>query len=253
MKTLMLFIWLLSTCSIAVAADSVLPSYSAVGKEGVINTYPGERGKELCEKTEGQDCFEVQGKVIGNYDVVTTQVDDMSKPIYKPNYKIEACDSPQDCQSKQDSKDPGYCEAGDYLKHEKNSLMPGYKYFCTGISSYEKKDEKTLVVNEQKKQVYDASEELKSAEAAVLAGYQKDVSFGVRMIGMIALRNRAKNLTTTQKKSLISDFRAVMDLLGAGAIPDAKAEIETIAVQDPIVTQADKDALLAEINSYLGN
>ena len=72
------------------------------------------------------------------------------------------------------------------------------------------------------------------------------------MIAFVAARIRAKSLSLADTKLVLSDYDSVISLLRAGSIPHAKTEVEGLTPDGTRISQADKDALLAEINAYLG-
>lgn len=234
---------------------SVFANFYPEKKPGAKTVY-AEKWK--CEQVEGKECFETG--VFGKkgykdprfHETKTKEVNDQSKPIYKPKYNLKNCSSPEDCQSKIAKEGKSYCQNGDYANFSKNVVMPGFSYFCTGVSGYEKKTVKEIVVNQGKKvQIETAESERKEIEKQLLQ-QGKNVAFGTKLIGIISMRNKSKSITRAQRRKLFKDFRGVVDFLYAGAIDDAKAEIEEITPDGTVVTQADKDAILAEINSYLG-
>jgi hypothetical protein len=198
-----------------------------------------------------QVCFDISNKDPRFHDAQTSMIDDMTKPIYKPKYNIENCDSDSDCQTKQAVKSD--CTNGDFTQYEKNNFpIPGYSLFCIGITGYEQKEQTILVVNQAKKTEVEAADAAKAQLENDIAERMKRASFGQRMIAYMGVRNDAKNLTEQQTTQFLSTYGGLMQLFQAGAIDTAKAQIEGITPDGTLVTQADKDALLSEINAYLG-
>ena len=72
------------------------------------------------------------------------------------------------------------------------------------------------------------------------------------MIAYIGARNMAKSLTTAQVKTVVETYSTIQALLASGSIATAKVEIEAVTPDGTLITQADKDAILAEVNAYLG-
>lgn len=71
---------------------------------------------------------------------------------------------------------------------------------------------------------------------------------GARAKGLMLVRNAPKGLTNGQKKQLVRDFADAISLLDAGSLDSAKVEIAAATV-NAVTTQADKDALIAEIDN----
>lgn len=96
-----------------------------------------------------------------------------------------------------------------------------------------------------------ADASLAASEAAVAAKL-KNMEFGKRVIAILSVRNDAKSLSAADIVSLTNTYAVIQSLLMSGSIATAKAQIEAVTPDGTLVTQDDKDALLAEINAYLG-
>lgn len=213
------------------------------------------RKKSSCVNSEKEKvgfvgCFDVTQRDPRFHESQTSMVDDTSKPIYKPKYNLESCDSDSDCQTKQGAKVD--CLSGDITGYEKNTLMPGYSLFCYGISGYEQMSQTILVENAALKASVQAADAQKASDASALQAIAKDAMFGNRMIAFVGARIRAKSLNLADTKTVLSTYSSVIDLLRAGSIPHAKSEITSMTPDGTLVSQSDKDALLAEIDAYLG-
>lgn len=218
-----------------------------VGKVGAKTVYTN---CSKCETVEGQACFDITGESAEWLEVQTAQVDDMDKPILKPAYGSVACDSDAHCIERIEAGDIA-CLNGDYRVTEKNSVLPGFTVYCTGVTGYEQKTVTAAVVNEALKTQVQAARAAEQADEAAIQARTKRIGFGVRMIALIGVRNDAKNLTNEQSKTFLTSYGPIMQLLQAGAIDTAKAEIEALTPDGTLTTQADKDAILAEINAFL--
>lgn len=73
--------------------------------------------------------------------------------------------------------------------------------------------------------------------------------FGRRLIAIMSIRNDAKALNQSQIVQFASDYADINMALLNGSIATAKALIQAITPDGTITTQADKDALIAEINA----
>lgn len=230
--------------SITVYASNFYP----VGKVGAKTVYSK---KDKCEQIEGQLCFDITTKDPRYNSPVTSMVNDIEKPIYKAPYNTENCDSEQDCVSKVSAKNAS-CTNGDSATYQKNQVLPGYTIFCTGISGYEQREQTVLVENADLKASVLAADAQKAQLESDIANMQKHIAFGNRMIAYIGVRNKSKGLTKGQVKQMVQDYSVINDLLASGSLLTVKDEIEALVPDGTIVTQSDKDALLAELNSYLG-
>lgn len=75
----------------------------------------------------------------------------------------------------------------------------------------------------------------------------KRQDFGRRLIAIITIRNDVKNLTSQQEEQIATSFASINSALLNGRIDNAKADIQAIVPDGTLVTQADIDAILAEI------
>ena len=252
MKTILLFITLFFASSVCLAEGVTWVSETDRAKLRAqtpigVTYHPSEI---VCEQKSGEECWDCGANDCRVVDVQTSMVDDQTKPIYKAKYDLSNCDSDVDCTQKQDSKN---CNQGDYSTYEKNSPpIPGFSVYCIGIESYEQKEVKELVENSAVKTSVEASDTAKKQLETDIAARKKRIEFGTRMIAFMGVRNDSKNLTAEQSKTFLVTFGPIMSLMQAGALDTAKSEIEALTPDGTLVTQADKDAILAEINSFLG-
>lgn len=80
----------------------------------------------------------------------------------------------------------------------------------------------------------------------------KNMDFGKRVLALVSIRNDAKTLSTVNVASISATYAPIQALLLSGSIATAKNQILSIVPDGTLVTQADLDAIVAEINSYLG-
>lgn len=218
-----------------------------VGKDGAKNSYKNNKAK--CETLENHKCFDISGKNPAFYDVKSVLKDDLSKPIYKANYNSGSCDDADDCIQKTSSAES--CETGDSYMWKENSLLPGFTYYCTRILGYEQKSEVELVLNESKKQAYEAEIQTKKALQDKIEKKYKDMSFGKRIIALVAISSDAKKLKSGQRKKLADDFESIKRLLESGSIKAARDALQGISPDGILVTEADKTSIMNEMDAYL--
>lgn len=205
--------------------------------------------KDRCEQVEGQACYDITGKDLRFHEPITQMVDDQSKPIMKPPYNATNCDSDADCELKRNALE---CSMGDYPTQEKNEILPGWTLACTGITGYQQKEETVLVENADLKAQVQFQDQAKNTLESQIQARTKRIGFGTRIVALMGVRNDAKNLTAEQSAGFLSTYGPIMQMLQAGALDTAKAQIEAITPDGTITTQADKDAILSEINAFLG-
>jgi len=102
-----------------------------------------------------------------------------------------------------------------------------------------------------KTSVLSADGNLEASEAAV-QGKIKNMEFGKRILAIVSIRNDAKSLSAADVLSISNTYAPIQALLLSGSIATAKAQIEAITPDGTLVTQADLDAIVAEIDAYLG-
>jgi len=241
MKTIILI--LLFTNSVFAAGN-----WFPIGKNGAKTIYTQN---PKCEMVEGQKCFDITNKDPRFHETQTSMVDDPSKPIMKAPYNSINCDSSNDCNAK--ILDGSItCIASDNPSYVKNPVLPGFTMSCTGIAGYEQMQQTILVENAALKTSVQAADATKATQESAMAVRMKRIGFGVQMIAFIGIRNDEKSLSEAQSVTFLTTFAPIMQLLQAGALDTAKVQIEGITPDGVLTTQADKDAILAEINAFIG-
>lgn len=71
----------------------------------------------------------------------------------------------------------------------------------------------------------------------------------LRVIALMGIRNQAKGLTQAQIEQALTLYQPIMLMLLSMSIPTARAMIVALAVDDVLVTHADKGEILAEIDA----
>jgi len=79
----------------------------------------------------------------------------------------------------------------------------------------------------------------------------KRIAFGQRLIAIMSIRNDAKSLTQGQIVQLVTDFADINTAWLNGSIQTSRALIDAITPDETILTTADKNAMLAEIDNNL--
>lgn len=219
-------------------------NYWPLGKQNANKVYAQ---KSDCESKEGVDCVDITGKDLRFHVARTTEVEDNSKPIYKTQYDVEACQSANECQALVGSKT---CSQGDNAAFSANTLMPGFKAYCTGIEGYEKKEVKELVLDSQLQNQVLAADAVKAANESAIQTVMRHMRCGGKVKAIVSLRNSMKQMTAEQVKEFTQNFLTIAALLDAGALVTAKGEVQSIAV-GPMVSEEDKESIVSAIDACL--
>lgn len=270
-----LIIVILTLFSVNLFSATIFP----VGKEGASVTY---NTLESCVKKEGWDeekswlCVDVKDKNLAYWELKTQEIDDEENPILKEKYKVVSCSDSVNCNEKiSDLKLPTkkneedgvaeegdfdvldystYCDQGleDFIYMGENKLLPGWSFYCTGITGYNKITVRRLVENAEKKKAYEDAMVAKKTKADALANVQKFINFGQSLKNEIYLINAAKGLSGNEVKAFVEEFQGIDRLLSVGAITTAKDEISAIPV-GPLISASEKKEILDKITAFLGN
>lgn len=174
-------------------------------------------------------------------------VNDLDKPI-RNKTQVEKCKKPKDetpqCQEELLAL---VCEEEGAEKFASEDLEEVY---CSKITGYEqiKSGNKILVNNEEKVKAKKEKEkkEKEAREADALA--KKAMECGQSVQRLLLVRNASKRLATAQVKQLVKTYSDVKDLLDTGSLNSAREEILAITPDGTIVTEEDKQALIAHLD-----
>lgn len=90
----------------------------------------------------------------------------------------------------------------------------------------------------------------KESEAEIAMRIER-IKFGQRLVAIMSIRNDAKNLTTQQIVQLVTDFADINQCWLNGSIATSRALVAALTPDGTILTTADKNAILAEIDANL--
>ena len=224
-----------------------------ISKEGLTKLKSDGKGyivyskQSKCIKKHTQ-CYNYTNIDLRASEVKMVTEDDLTKPIYKPMYSVESCSSEENCMTEAYPK--LQCLEGDQKKYQKNSIMPGFSAFCTGITGYQQVTHEKLVENSDLKANLKSQDESLKKQQDAMDKVLKDQGFGRRLVAMVVLGSKNKKLTRAQRKQLQLDFNAIQGLLMAGSLDAAKAEIEAITPDGVMVTQEQKDEIIRLFDDY---
>lgn len=172
--------------------------------------------------------------------------DDLSSPIWEAKSEVEACEGEEDCRLKLVSK---FCE-----QEKKSFISEDFtEVYCTQIVGYNQKvGSKKLVINtagwNQLKQ-----ERAQKAQAQAIKNQVKSLRECLAgVIDTLVIRNASKGLTKPQVKQMVQAYQPIMALLQSASGATARDEILAVNADGLLVTEADKTALVLEIDKCLG-
>lgn len=213
-------------------------------KSGSVEAYSL---KTDCEKVSGEKCYDIGSYPSSVYSETDIEVDDYSKPTYS-KIDVTSCLDEADCSAKFLAK---VCSQIDYNKIKNLDLLQVY---CVKLAGYEKKYEKTITLDSQKLSAWQSQEAVKASERAREMAIQTAlarVECGKRVIGLLIVRNSTKSLTTAQVGQINSIYSPIKGLIDTGSLVTAKEQMQAITPDGSLITQGDKDDLLAEITKCL--
>lgn len=200
--------------------------------------------KADCERISNEKCFDLGDYPSSIYSEIDLEVDDTLKPNYSKN-EIESCVSIEDCNSKHAVKtclDPLEYSIKNY------DLLQVY---CSKFLSYDKKLIKSIALDAVKLSAYQAEQTTKAtlqAKEAAISYAQKLMACGNKVVAYMLVRNQPKALTTAQVDTLVQTYAPIKSLLETGSLTTAKEKIAAVVADGVVVTEADKTALIAEID-----
>jgi hypothetical protein len=237
MKFLALFL-----ISLNAFAGSFIPM-SKVGKStDGITVYTK---KSMCEKKYSETCINIRG--FGNrvyHKIGNEMIDDISSPVWGTRSLIEACNGEQDCKDKALVKD---C-VDDRIAYYNAEYS---EVWCNKITGYNKisTGRKIIVEDSTKKAQYETQKAQETADKMAMAAASKALECGKKVISRMLIQNKPKDLSKAQVRNLVKTYKDIKNLLETGSLESAREDILAVAVNEPVVTQADKDALVAELDA----
>lgn len=239
MKYLILICLIFSFNSFAWTSKSELLNCEIMGKDYTL--------RSRCDSFHN-DCIQIPKNFnCETFVEVPVMEDDLSKPVWASRSMVEPCDGEQDCINKMAEK-----ECSDPRIPYRNA--ENTEIWCNTITGFEQMETGSFEIVEDpaKKSLYDAAKVEAETKKAQIAAAVMAMDKGREIIALMGIRNNAKGLSVGQVKQFLNTFGDIKAMLESGALITAKEEIEAITPDAIITTQADKDAILAEINSFLG-
>ena len=230
MKAILFFIFFYNSLSIA----SFIPEseIQPCADDKIYNIYPAV---EDC-KNKHSDCLEIPESVSSCKELLDYEsVDNMVIDFIRKENAVSCLDE-ADCLAKEAAQ---VCTIGKVIRTES-------EVYCA--VEVMKAEGKKLVVSEEKKAAREAAEAIKAQQQSALNAALKAMDCGKSAQAAMLVRNAAKNLTTAQVKQIVTAYAPIKGLLDTGSLQSAIEEIQAIQADGVLVTQADKEAIIAHIN-----
>lgn len=203
--------------------------------------------KSDCERISGEKCFDIGSLPSSVYSEVDELIDDYSKPNFSKS-EIETCTTNANCDTKFLAK---VCT--DLLEYKiKNYDLK--EVYCTKLTGYDQKLQKTIALDSVKVDALNAQKAidlLASQKEAGIQGALKRIECGKRVIGLLVLRNSQKVLTTANIGQINTVYGPIKGLIDTGSLVTAKEQMLLITPDGTLITEADKNDLVAEITKCL--
>jgi len=224
---------------------SAFADYLPVDEIGTCNLLTTTLASKDCEDLYSKTCVKLPYRYNCNYHVAVDEYkDDISNPTWSKN-DTTTCEDEADCNSKLESlvcTDP----------EEGKSVTEWSEVYCTKITGYPQvaTGQKTVVENAALKTAWEASEAVKAAKAAYMKAIKAARDCGTSIVNEVIYRNNVmKTLTPTEKETVLTTYKPIMDLLEVGNLDQAKVKVQEATVDGVIMTEADKTAIIDLIDS----
>lgn len=198
--------------------------------------------KNDCERISGEECFDLGNYPSSLYSEYDKEVDDFTKPIYFKADELSCLDE-NDCSAKFLALT---CTQNDYYKIKNLDFLQVY---CVKLAGYEKKFIKSIQLDTQKLQDYQAQEIIKAQAGQKESNVQtaiKKIDCGKRVIALMVVRNVPKALSPAQIAQMNTVYAPIKGLLETASLVTAKEFILSTVADGVLVTEADKTDLANE-------
>lgn len=198
--------------------------------------------KSDCERVSNETCYDLGNYPSSLYSEYDKEEDDLNKPTYL-KADTESCLDEQDCSARFLAL---VCSENDYQKIKNLDLLQVY---CVKLAGYEKKFIKSITLDSQKLQDYQAQEVIKAQLGQKEAGLQtalRKIDCGKRVIALMVIRNVPKSLSPAQIAQMNTVYAPIKGLLETASLVTAKEFILATAADGTLITEADKTDLANE-------
>lgn len=203
-----------------------------------------------CVTQKAEQCIDVgeEPQVVeaGLVSLEDVLEDDLSSPIWEAKSEVEACEGEEDCRLKLAAK---------LCQDERTSLINETftEVYCTQVVGFNQKvGSKKLIIDtaawESLKQ-----QKAQQAQAQAIKNQVKNLRECLTAVmDTLVIRNASKGLTKPQVKQMVNTYQPIMALLQSASGATAREEILAVNADGVMVTEADKLALVSEIDKCLG-
>lgn len=203
--------------------------------------------KSDCERISGERCFDIADLPSSVYSEVDESVNDYTKPNYSKS-EVETCTTNANCDTKFLEK---VCTD---LTESKIKNYDIREVYCSKFLSYDQKLQRTIALDSVKLDALNAQKAidlLASQKEAGIQGALKRIECGKRVIGLLVLRNSQKVLTTANIAQINTVYGPIKGLIDTGSLVTAKEQMMLITPDGTLITEDDKNDLVAEITKCL--
>lgn len=209
-----------------------------------------------CSRSSQESCYEKTGEDIhgcGYFYLEPVYVEDETKPTYTEYGHFTCTNDPEENELPPCSLAPEFtCSQGGEVISESDG--DNVTRFCKRQDGYELKlSHKILMINETLKTQKKNEAAAKLAMENAINAAKKAMDCGKQVQALLLVRNAPKQLTTAQIKQMVEIYAPIKQLLDTGSLVSAKEEIQSVTADGVLVTEADKTALIAEIDKCSGN
>lgn len=203
--------------------------------------------KSDCERVSNEKCFDLGNYPSSVYSEVDESVDDYTKPNYSKS-EVETCTANENCDTKFLEK---VCTDSTESKIKNYDLLEVY---CSKFIGYQKKLQKTIGVDSVKLSAFNSQKALAliaSQKEAGIQGALRRIECGKRVVALLVLRNSQKGLTTSNIAQINTVYAPINGLIDTGSLATAKEQMLLISPDGTLITEDDKNDLVAEITKCL--
>lgn len=230
-----------------------LISYSAMAN--FVSQSEIESKKVTEAFVSAEECFKVSGGLCYNITHCSNMeycklsplmIPDKTKPIHSKT-EIEACLDQTDCESKNGIKTCS--EIGDQVL-----MAADYsEIYCSRIIRYELKDsgDKHVVIDEDLKAAFDLKVAQEKALEEAMSVAKKVMDCGREVMALLGVRNMAKvpKPTTAEISAVVERFASIKNLMESGSYDTSREQIVSVDITGTILTEDDRAATLAKLDS----
>lgn len=202
--------------------------------------------KADCEAQSHELCYDMVYPS-SNYSEVNQNADDYNQPIYSKS-EVQDCISNANCDVIHEAKTCSDPQESSIKNYDLQQV------YCSKLVGYEQKVIQVIALDQAKLSAWEEQETIKETarqkESAIQTALKR-IECGKRVVGLLIVRNSVKSLNTSQVAQINTVYAPIKDLIDTGSLVTAKEAMLAITPDGTLITQGDKDDLVAEITKCL--